>query len=81
MPRIRFIRGTNFRPGDAVGEGDERDCSEGEARMFCDGYKDAVRIDGEPKPTRGMTANEVIEQRDPVAEHRDPQVRPAKRSR
>jgi hypothetical protein len=49
--------------------------------MFCDGYKDAVRIDGETPKSRGMTATEVIEQRDPVAEHRDPMAKPAKRSR
>jgi hypothetical protein len=73
MPHIRFLRGTNFRKGESVGAGDVREATDAEARMFCEGYGDAVRVDGDPPPVRGMTTQGVD------VEHRDPEVKPAGR--
>ena len=78
MPRIRFVKGVIWK-GEGVGPGFEAEVSDKEAQILCDGYKDAVRIDGGEAPKRtGMTVEDVIH-RDPVAEHRDPATRPSGR--
>lgn len=79
MPQVQFVRGTiwNREPREP---GEVAEVSERDAYILCDGYKDAVRIDGAaPKAPTGMTVREQIQTRDPVAEHRDPVVEPTRR--
>ena len=67
MPKIRFLRGVVV-DGEQYGAGKEAEVSDRMARVLCDGYKDAVRIDGSEAPTHtGMTV------KDSMLDHR-PQV-------
>jgi hypothetical protein len=72
MPRVRFVRGTIWK-GEGVSPGHEAEVTERDAYALCEGYKDAVRVDGSeaPKPT-GMTTKDVIVDRQVTANHRDP---------
>jgi hypothetical protein len=72
MPTVRFIRSVIWK-GEGVHPGTTVEATEQEAYALCEGYKDAVRIDGSeaPKPT-GMTTKDVIVDRQVVASHRDP---------
>lgn len=79
MPVIRFVRGTvyNQKPCNI---GDEIEVTEREAFALV-GAKRAERVDGKEMVVKasGMVTQDVIETRDPVAEHRDPAVQPAQR--
>jgi hypothetical protein len=71
MPKVRFIRGIVFQ-GEPVGPPMEMEVSDRDAQILCEGYKDAVRIDGEaPKPA-SMTTKDVIVDRQVTASNRDP---------
>jgi hypothetical protein len=72
MPTVRFIRSVIWK-GEGVHPGTTVEATEQEAYALCEGYKDAVRIDGSeaPKPT-GMTTKDVIVDRQVQAVHRDP---------
>ena len=81
MPRVRFTRGVVWN-GDHKNPGDEADVSEREAFVLCEGYKKAVRIDGKEMVARHSgPVEEVVETRDPTADHRDPEPQPAKRGK
>lgn len=82
--RIRFTNGIVFR-GESVAPGDEADVTPREAFLLCEGYKDAVRVDGTGRKATSTTANlteglEIVHG-DPAAEHRDPVIKPASQSR
>jgi hypothetical protein len=72
MPTVRFIRSVVWK-GEGVHPGSIAEVTEQEAYAVCEGYKDAVRVDGSEaqKPT-GMTTKDVIVDRQVTAQHRDP---------
>jgi hypothetical protein len=72
MPKIQFVRGVIWN-GEGRTPGEIVEVNQHDAMILCDGYKDAVRVDGSeaPKPT-GMTTKDVIVDRQVVASHRDP---------
>lgn len=72
MPRIRFVRGVVF-DGEQRGPGEEAEVSDKWASILCDGYKDAVRVDGSEAPKlTGMTVKDSLQDRVPTVAHRDP---------
>jgi hypothetical protein len=64
MPRVRFVRGVVWNK-EPRGAGEEHELSEREARIVCDGYKDAVRIDSESPAPTGMTVRDSMVERVP----------------
>lgn len=82
VERIRFVRGVIFR-GEGVAPGHEADVSPQEAFRLVEGYGDAVRVDGTGRRAVSSTVNLTdgleVTNGDPVAEHRDPEIKPAGR--
>ena len=79
MPLIRWIRGTVYQ-GKPCNIGDQTEVTDREAYILVASRR-AERVDGKDMAAKasGMVTQDVLETRDPVAEHRDPVARPAKR--
>ena len=77
--RVRFTANVIFRfESHYIGE--ELDVTPAEATNLA-AYRSAVRVDGKAAPmAKAMTVGDV-QHGDPVAEHRDPDVRPSRRRR
>ncbi len=81
MPLVRFTRGIIWK-GQSVGPGDTAEVTDPEAFRLCEAYKDAERVDGKTMfATHTGLVDNVVQTRDPVAEHRDPVAPSSKRKK